>query len=226
MLDGAVLVVCASGGIQSQTMTVHRQMKRYDIPTIAFINKLDRLGADPVRCRDGIRDKLGRPSAFLQLPIGLENKCKGVIDLIEQRAVYFDGDSGETVRYAPVPDDQKALTEEYRQDLIESLADLDEEIGELFLMEEEPTVQQINDAIRRQTIALTFTPIMMGTALKNKGVQELMDATIKYLPDPSEVTNLANVTDIKNSEEGGDADVTKQRMDPSIEKEVLEKILG
>lgn len=226
VLDGAVLVVCASGGIQSQTMTVHRQMKRYDIPTIAFINKLDRLGADPVRCRDGIRDKLGRPSAFLQLPIGLENKCKGVIDLIEQRAVYFDGDSGETVRYAPVPDDQKALTEEYRQDLIESLADLDEEIGELFLMEEEPTVQQINDAIRRQTIALTFTPIMMGTALKNKGVQELMDATIKYLPDPSEVINLANVTDIKNSEEGGDADVTKQRMDPSIEKEVLEKIPG
>ena len=235
VLDGAVLVVCASGGIQSQTITVHRQMKRYDIPTIAFINKLDRLGANPVRCLDGIRERLGRTSAFLQLPIGLESNCKGIIDLIERRAVYFDGESGETVRYEAIPKDQTDLAEKYRTELIENLADVDEEIGEMFLMEEEPSVEQINAAIRRSTISLDFTPVMMGTALRNKGVQELMDATVKYLPDPSEVENRAKLTDkeLMNKEPEYDEDgelipIPEESviMNPTIIREEMDKLPG
>lgn len=233
VLDGAVLVVCASGGIQSQTITVHRQMNRYDIPTIAFINKLDRLGANPVRCLAGIRERLGRCSAFLQLPIGLENNCQGLIDLIEERAVYFDGSSGENVRYDKnYPADMKDLVAQYRQDLIETLADCDDEIGEIFLMEETPTVQQISDAIRRATISLKFTPVMMGTALKNKGVQELMDATIKYLPDPSEVVNKALITDkkatVQYDDDGEPIILEPERaiMNPTIVREEMDKLPG
>lgn len=143
VLDGAVLVVCAVGGIQSQTLTVHRQMKRYDIPVIAFINKLDRMGSDPVKCLAGIRDRLLRTSAFLQLPIGLEKDCKGLVDLIEERACYFKGKKGEDVVYGEVPEDMKVNVEKYRQDLIETIADVDEEVGEMFLMEEEITKEHL-----------------------------------------------------------------------------------
>lgn len=232
VLDGAVLVVCASGGIQSQTITVHRQMKRYDIPTIAFINKLDRAGADPVRCLTGIRDRLNRTSAFLQLPIGLENDVKGVIDLINMRAVYFEGSSGQNVEYKDILQDQVELAEKYRQELIETLADVDEEIGDLYLMEEEITIDDIHNAIRRSTIALKFTPVMMGTALKNKGVQELMDATIRYLPNPAEVTNLANLTEIEPKieyDDDGEAifpQPEKIVMNPSIERADIDKLPG
>lgn len=191
VLDGAVLVLCSVGGVQSQTLTVNRQMKRYSVPCIAFINKLDRTKANPHRVLAQLHSKLNHNAAFLQLPIGLEANTKGVVDLIHRRALYNEGDAGEFIREGEVPGDMKADVEEYRQKLIEALSNVDEELGEMFLEELEPNEQQIKDAVRRCVLKRTFTPVMMGTALKNKGVQPLLDAVIDYLPTPSEVDNFA-----------------------------------
>lgn len=192
VLDGAVLVLCAVGGVQSQTMTVDRQMKRYNVPAIAFINKLDRTGGNPYRVLEQLRGKLKHNAAFLQLPIGKDSDTKGLVDLIQERSIYFDGPAGDIIRYDEIPADMRAHATDARAELVEYLANADEEIGEIFLMEETPTTEDIIKALRRATIARRFTPVMMGTALKNKGVQPLLDAVVDYLPNPSEVTNYAN----------------------------------
>ncbi|CCH41247.1 elongation factor EF-G [Wickerhamomyces ciferrii] len=189
VLDGAVLVVCAVSGVQSQTVTVDRQMRRYNVPRVTFINKMDRMGADPFRAIDQINKKLKTPAAAIQVPIGAESELKGVVNIIDRVALYNEGSQGEEIRKAEIPADLVDLVEEKRALLIETLADVDDEIAEIFLDEGEPTTEQIKDAIRRATIARKFTPVLMGSALANTGVQNVLDAVVDYLPNPSEILN-------------------------------------
>ncbi|XP_011504803.1 PREDICTED: elongation factor G, mitochondrial [Ceratosolen solmsi marchali] len=191
VLDGAVLVLCAVGGVQSQTLTVNRQMKRYNVPCLGFINKLDRIKADPRRVLEQMRTKLGHNAALLQLPIGKESNVVGVVDLIENKAIYFEGDCGEIMREDQVPLDMKEEVEDSRNELIEHVTDVDEKLGDLFLNETKFTKQDLKDAIRRTCLSRTFTPVLVGTALKNKGVQLLLDAVLDYLPNPGNVNNYA-----------------------------------
>ncbi|EDO46028.1 predicted protein [Nematostella vectensis] len=191
VLDGAVLVLCAVGGVQSQTLTVNRQMKRYNVPCIAFINKLDRMGANHNRVLSQLRAKLNHNAALLQLPVGLEGNNTGVVDIIRWKAYYFDGDNGEIVREDVIPEDMVDECRKRRQELIEVVADVDPELGDLFLEEVKPSESQIIAAIRRATIERTFTPVFVGSALKNKGVQPLLDGVLDYLPNPTEVKNYA-----------------------------------
>ncbi|KAK4996079.1 Elongation factor G, mitochondrial, partial [Elasticomyces elasticus] len=192
VLDGAVMILCAVSGVQSQTITVDRQMRRYNIPRISFVNKMDRMGANPFKAVDQINHKLRIPAAALQVPIGSEDNFKGVVDLIRMKAIYNEGSKGETiVEKDEIPVECRKIAEERRRMLIETLADVDEEIAEIFLDEQIPTVDQIKAAIRRATISLKFTPVMMGSALADKSVQPMLDAVCDYLPNPSEVENLA-----------------------------------
>lgn len=191
VLDGAILVLCAVGGVQSQTMTVNRQMKRYNVPCVGFINKLDRMGANPYRVLNQLRNKLNHNAGLLQIPIGLEGNHKGVVDLIHRKAIYFEGNLGEIIREDEVPGNMLGETEAKRQELIEHISDGDEILGEMFLTEQKPTVDDIVNGIRRACLKRQFTPVLLGTALKNKGVQPLLDSVISYLPDPSEVENYA-----------------------------------
>ncbi|CCC72011.1 hypothetical protein NCAS_0J00310 [Naumovozyma castellii] len=191
VLDGAVLVVCAVSGVQSQTVTVDRQMRRYNIPRITFINKMDRMGSNPFKAIEQLNSKLKIPAAALQVPIGAESGLQGVVDIINRVALYNKGDSGEIIEKGEVPKDLVDLVEEKRQLLIDTLADVDDEMTELFLEEKQPTVEQIKSAIRRATIARKFTPVLMGSALANMGIQPVLDAIVDYLPNPSEVLNTA-----------------------------------
>ncbi|NXF22927.1 EFGM factor, partial [Rhodinocichla rosea] len=191
VLDGAILVLCAVGGVQCQTITVNRQMKRYNVPFLTFINKLDRMGSNPARAVQQLRSKLKHNAAFVQIPIGLEGNFKGIIDLIEEKAIYFDGALGQTVRVEEIPAELRAEAAERRRELIECVANADELLGELFLEEKIPTAAQLKLAIRRATLQKSFTPVLVGSALKNKGVQPLLDAVLEYLPNPSEVENYA-----------------------------------
>jgi elongation factor G len=191
VLDGAVMILCAVSGVQSQTVTVDRQMKRYNVPRISFVNKMDRAGANPWKAVDGINQKLKIPAAAIQIPIGAEDQFKGVVDLINMKAIYSEGAKGETVRYDEVPANLKDLAEEKRQVLIETLADVDEDIANTFLDERTPTPDEIKAAIRRATISLKFSPVLMGSALADKSVQPMLDAVVDYLPNPAEVENLA-----------------------------------
>ncbi|KAI1432835.1 elongation factor G 1 [Xylaria sp. CBS 124048] len=192
VLDGAVMILCAVSGVQSQTVTVDRQMKRYNIPRISFVNKMDRMGANPWKAVEQINSKLKIPAAAIQIPIGVEDQFKGVVDLIHMRSIYSEGPSGTVVRVEnSVPEDLKEFAEEKRQVLIEKLADVDDEIAEMFLEEKTPTPEQIMEAVRRSTIALKFTPVMMGSALADKSIQPMLDAVCDFLPNPSDVKNLA-----------------------------------
>ncbi|NWH73603.1 EFGM factor, partial [Piaya cayana] len=191
VLDGAILVLCAVGGVQCQTITVNRQMKRYNVPFVTFINKLDRLGSSPARAVQQLRSKLKHNAAFVQIPMGLEGNFKGLIDLIEEKAIYFDGALGQTLRYEDIPAEFRAEAAERRRELIECVANSDDQLGELFLEEKIPTASELKLAIRRATLKKSFTPVLLGSALKNKGVQPLLDAVLEYLPNPSEVENYA-----------------------------------
>jgi elongation factor G len=192
VLDGAVMILCAVSGVQSQTITVDRQMRRYNVPRISFINKMDRMGANPFKAVEQINQKLRMPAAAIQVPIGSEDTFAGVIDLIRMKAIYNEGEKGTIVRESDdIPESIKALAEEKRLKLIETLADVDDEIAEIFLDEGTPTPTQIKAAIRRATIARKFTPVLMGSALADKSVQPMLDAVCDYLPNPAEVENLA-----------------------------------
>ena len=190
VLDGAVLVVCAVSGVQSQTVTVDRQMRRYNVPRVTFINKMDRMGANPFRAIEQINMKLKTPAAAIQVPIGSEDQLKGVVNIIDRVAIYNEGSQGEELRITEeIPADLVDLVEEKRALLIEVLADVDEEMADLYLEGEEPTSDQIKGAIRRATIGRKFTPVLMGSALANTGIQPVLDAVVDYLPQPNEVLN-------------------------------------
>lgn len=191
VLDGAVMILCAVSGVQSQTVTVDRQMKRYNVPRVSFVNKMDRAGANPWKAVEGINQKLKIPAAAVQIPIGTENEFKGVVDIIRMKAIYSEGAKGEVVREAECPEELKSLAEEKRALLIETLADVDDHIAEIFLDERTPSIDEIKAAIRRATIGLKFSPVLMGSALADKSVQPMLDAVIDYLPNPAEVENLA-----------------------------------
>ena len=199
VLDGAIMVLCGVAGVQSQSLTVDRQMKRYSVPRLAFINKLDRAGANPWKGLDNIRSILRHNAAAVQIPIGLEGEHKGVVDVVRMRALYFEGEKGDDVTEAEVPAAMRAQAAEKRKDLIAAVAEVDEELAEVFLAEEEPTVEQLKAAIRRQTLALKFVPVFMGSAFKNKGVQPLLDGVGDYLPSPPEKANYA--LDVSKGEE-------------------------
>ncbi|KAG7201571.1 hypothetical protein KM043_004317 [Ampulex compressa] len=198
VLDGAILVLCAVGGVQSQTLTVNRQMKRYNVPCIAFINKLDRMGANPKRVLEQLRGKLHHHAAFLQLPIGLEANTKGIVDLISQKAIYFEGNFGQTLTQDEIPSNMRAEAQDRRHELVENLSNVDDTLAELYLNEVKPTEKDIKDAVRRTCLKRKFTPVLVGSALKNKGVQPLLDAVLDYLPNPGEVENFALLEETEN----------------------------
>ncbi|MCP4896049.1 MAG: elongation factor G [bacterium] len=185
VLDGAVLVLCAVAGVQSQSITVDRQMRRYKVPRIAFVNKCDRTGANPDRVTQGLRDKLGLNAVLLQLPIGLEADFEGVVDLVEMRAIYFHGDNGENLEYGEIPADMVNLANERRAEMLDTVSLFSDELLEAAL-EDEATPELIYGAIRNGVLSLELTPVMIGSAYKNKGVQPLMDGVCSYLPSPAE----------------------------------------
>ena len=190
VLDGAVLVLCSVAGVQSQSFTVDRQMKRYKVPRLAFVNKCDRVGANPVRVRDQLREKLGHNAVLLQLPIGLEDGHQGVVDLVDMKAYTFHGDNGEEIKVGEIPAELQADAEAYREELLDSASMFSDELMEAML-EENVTEELIHKAIREGTLSLDLTPVLLGSAYKNKGVQKLLDAVIEYLPTPMDITNEA-----------------------------------
>ncbi len=197
VLDGAVLVLCSVGGVQSQTITVDRQLRRYKVPSIAFINKLDRVGADPFKVNKQIIEKLGRNAVLMQIPIDLEDKHQGIIDLVTMEAVYFDGTQGEVVRREGISSGFKAEAETYRQTMLDAVSMFSDELTEAIL-EGRETPELIIEAARRGTLTRELMPVLMGSAYKNKGVQLLLDAVVQYLPNPAEVENIAY--DLDNQE--------------------------
>lgn len=199
VLDGAVLVLCSVAGVQSQSITVDRQMKRYKVPRICFINKMDRAGANPFRGRQMLIDKLSHNAHFITYPIGAEDQFKGVVDLVTMKAFYFDGDNGEKIREEEIPAELLENCKKAREDLIAAVGEFDETVGMMYLEGQNPDVPQLREAIRKATLSLNFTPVMMGSAYKNKGVQLLLDAVTYYLPNPTERENIA--LDQNNNEE-------------------------
>jgi elongation factor G len=198
VLDGAVLILCSVGGVQSQSITVNRQMTRYKVPRMVFINKCDRTGANPYRVAQQVRDKLDLNAVLLQIPIGLEADLKGVVDLVTMKALYFEGANGETIREADIPAELQEEAEAKREELLDAASMYSEELMESIL-EGTPTEEMIRKAVRTGTLSLELVPVFMGSAYKNKGVQSMLDAVIAYLPAPQDIKNTA--LDLKNDEQ-------------------------
>jgi elongation factor G len=188
VLDGAILVLCSVAGVQSQSLTVDRQMRRYGVPRLVFINKCDRAGANPFRARDQLREKLNLNPVLLQLPIGLEDKFEGVVDLITMDAVRFSGANGETITRGPIPADMAADAQKAREELLDALSMYSDELTEAILGEA-VTEDLVHTALRQATIKLQVAPVLMGSAYKNKAVQLLLDAVGRYLPAPTDIEN-------------------------------------
>ncbi len=197
VLDGAILVLCAVAGVQSQSLTVDRQMRRYNVPRLAFVNKCDRQGANPLRVRQQLKEKLGHNAVMLQLPIGLEEKHNGHVDLVQMKAFTFSGDNGEEITCSDIPADMVDEAHTYREELLDNVSMFSDELTEQILDE---NVQEATlvAAIRRATIALKLVPVFVGSAYKNKGVQRLLDGVLAYLPKPTDVVNEA--VDLANNE--------------------------
>ena len=190
VLDGAVLVLCAVAGVQSQSFTVDRQMRRYRVPRLAFVNKCDRTGADPLRVRNQLREQLGLNPALMQLPIGLSDEFRGVIDLVEMKALYFEGSHGQNIKVEEIPAAMLEEAQAAREELLDSVSMFSDELTEA-LLEDTVSVELIRSEVRKATIAEKLLPVFIGSAYKNAGVQPLLDAVLHYLPDPRDVQNEA-----------------------------------
>ena len=202
VLDGAIMILCAVAGVQSQSITVDRQLKRYHVPRIAFVNKCDRQGANPLRVCGQIREKLGLNAYMMELPIGLEDKLQGVVDLVAMKAYYFEGKDGVDVRVAEIPADLLEQAKEKRVELLDAASNFDDELMEV-LMEgdyDNVPVEKIKAAIRKGTLAEQFVGVFCGSAHMNKGIQPVLDAVLDYLPNPTEVHNYGLDLD-KNEEQ-------------------------
>jgi elongation factor G len=191
VLDGAVLVLCSVAGVQSQSITVDQQMRRYNVPCIAFVNKCDRSGANPFRVVKQLRDKLGHNAVAMQMPIGLESKFEGVIDLVSMKAIYFDGEHGEEIRVDEIPAGLLDEAREKREELVDAASIFSDELTEMILEEKEIPETLIWEAVRKGVISREITPVFVGSAYKNKGVQPLLDAVNQILPCPADVQNEA-----------------------------------
>ena len=198
VLDGAILVLCAVGGVQSQSITVDQQMKRYKVPCAAFINKCDRSGANPARVIQQLREKLGHNPVAVQLPIGLEADLKGLVDLVAMKALYFDGDNGEIIRTEEIPAHLVSEAKEYREQMLDAVSVVSDELTEAILEEREIPSDLILTALRKATLERKVTPVFMGSAYRNKGIQPLLDGVTRLLPCPSDVENDA--LDMDNNE--------------------------
>ncbi|TVQ38858.1 MAG: elongation factor G [Spirochaetaceae bacterium] len=198
VLDGAILVLDSVGGVQSQTLTVDRQLSRYSVPFLAFVNKCDRTGANPVRVRDQIEEKLGHNAVLMQLPIGLEDRFVGVVDLVSMRAHYYEGEFGEIVRDDEIPSELVDQAQSWRERLLDAATMFSDELAESYL-EGHVDQRTLIDAVRSGTLARQLIPVYMGSAYKNKGVQGLLDGVLRYLPDPSQMRYTA--LDLDNNEE-------------------------
>ncbi|MBW1866864.1 MAG: GTP-binding protein, partial [Deltaproteobacteria bacterium] len=190
VLDGAILVLCAVGGVQSQSITVDQQMKRYNVPCIAFINKCDRSGANPDRVTAQLRNKLGHNAVAIQIPIGIEADLQGVIDLVTMQAIYFDGENGEILRIEEIPGALLEQANQKREELIDAASMFSDELMEAAL-EESVNSDLLIDAVRKGTLSRQLTPVFVGSAYKNKGIQPLLDAVKNFLPSPDDVENIA-----------------------------------
>jgi len=193
VLDGAILVLCATSGVQSQSITVDRQMKRYNVPRLAFVNKCDRAGASPAKVTGQLRDKLELNAVMMQLPIGLEDEHNGVVDLLTMKAYYFDGDNGETVREEEIPADMVDEANEKREEMLEEICMFDDDLMHKHLEGEELDMDELHKAIRTGVLALELVPVFMGSAYKNKGVQLLLNAVERYLPSPLDIENTGSL---------------------------------
>ena len=206
VLDGAIALFCSVGGVEPQSETVWRQADKYGIPRIAFVNKMDRIGADFFRGLEMMVDRLGANPVALQIPIGREAEFRGIIDLIEMNATVYLDELGTDFEITDIPDDHRELADEYRLKLIESIADHDDHLMEAYLEGEEITPEHLREVIRQATLDISITPVLCGSAFKNKGVQPLMDAIVDFLPSPLDVPP---VTGIKP----GGEEVTRQTAD-------------
>ena len=192
VLDGAILVLDSGKGVQSQSITVDKQMKRYSVPRIAYVNKMDNPGANYERVAEMLKEKLGHHPVCLQVPIGAESDFRGIIDAITGKAHFFDGNDGEKIRVEDPPAEFAEATKAQREKIVAQVADVDDVLAEKFINEEPISDDELRAAIRRATLALKMTPVMCGSAVRNKGVQLLLDAVIHYLPNPTEVVNEAH----------------------------------
>ena len=214
VLDGAILVLCSVSGVQAQSITVDRQMKRYNVPRLAFLNKMDRMGAGADKGANELRDKLNHNAVLMQIPIGAEENFAGVVDLVTKEAYYFDGDNGENVRVEECPAELVELMEEKRAEMIDNVAAFDDDVMEKYLEGEEPTEEELHKCIRAGVNSLELTPVYMGSAFKNKGVQPLLNAVARYLPSPM---SCAKPIAIKQTKEGDQ----KFELEPDFEKPLV-----
>lgn len=206
VLDGAVAVFCAKGGVEPQSETVWRQADKYNVPRMAYVNKMDILGADFYRVVNMMRDRLGANAVPVQLPIGFEHSFKGYVDLVKMNATVYTDDLGETTEVVAIPEDMQKLSAEYRQILLDAVAESDDELMMKYLEGEELTIEEINRGIRTATIACKMTPVVCGSSYKNKGVQPLLDAVIAYMPSPLDVPAIKGINPDTEQEDERAAD--------------------